>query len=70
MKIPFHRPNVPDSLDSIYKKSIKEGWLTTGGIVQKFEEKLKGYFNTDHVILLNSPYLKCSLQNRGGGIAR
>lgn len=54
MKIPFHRPNVPESLDSIYTESIRNGWLTTGGIVQEFENLLKEYLNSDHVILVNS----------------
>lgn len=70
MKIPFHRPNVPESLDSIYKKSIKEGWLTTGGIVQKFEEKLKGYFNANHVILLNSCTAALHLSLLGKGFSK
>jgi len=54
MKIPFHRPNTPESLDEIYSDSIRNGWLTTGGIVKNFEEQLKVYFNSKYVILLNS----------------
>ena len=54
MKIPFHKPNTPESLDEIYSESIRNGWLTTGSIVKKFEEKLKVYLNSDFVVLLNS----------------
>ena len=54
MKIPFHRPNTPESLDEIYSDSIRNGWLTTGGIVKNFEEQLKVYFNSKYVVLLNS----------------
>ena len=54
MKIPFHKPITPESLDEIYSDSIRNGWLTTGSIVKKFEDKLKNYLNSKHVILLNS----------------
>ena len=43
MKIPFHRPNTPKSLDEIYSDSLRNGWLTTGSVVKKFEEQLKVY---------------------------
>ena len=54
MKIPFHKPNLPESLDEIYHESLREGWLTTGEIVNSFEQKLSSYLNADYVVALNS----------------
>ena len=54
MKIPFHKPDLPESLDSIYLPSIRDGWLTTGSIVNQFEDELKKYLDSEFVILLNS----------------
>ena len=54
MKIPFHRPNLPESLDDIYRDSIRSGWLTTGSQVQEFETKLAQYLDAEHVVALNS----------------
>ncbi len=54
MKIPFHKPNLPESLDLIYRESLRSGWLTTGDIVNSFEEKLSSYLNSDYVVALNS----------------
>lgn len=54
MKIPFHKPDLPESLDSIYLPSIRDGWLTTGSVVNQFEEELKKYLESEFVILLNS----------------
>ena len=38
MNIPFHKPNIPKSMDNIYSDSIKNGWLTTGSQVSKLEK--------------------------------
>ena len=54
MKIPFHRPNLPESLDDIYRDSIRSGWLTTGSQVQEFESKLAQYLDAEHVVAVNS----------------
>ena len=54
MNIPFHKPNLPKSLDEIYQESIRKGWLTTGDIVKSFEKKLSRYLNADYVVALNS----------------
>ena len=54
MKIPFHKPNLPESLDLIYRDSLRSGWLTTGDIVNSFEQKLSSYLNSDYVVALNS----------------
>jgi len=54
LKIPFHKPNLPRSLDTIYSKSMKNGWLTTGSVVKKFENELKKYLKCNFVVLLNS----------------
>lgn len=54
MKIPFHKPNLPQSLDEIYLESIKNGWLTTGSVVNQFEDELRNYLDSKFVVLLNS----------------
>ena len=54
MNIPFHKPNIPKSVDNIYSNSIKNGWLTTGSQVSKLEKKLSGYLKYENVIALNS----------------
>ena len=54
MKVPFHKPSLPDSLDLIYHDTLRSGWLTTGSIVKNFENKLATYFNADYVIAINS----------------
>ena len=54
MNIPFHRPNIPVSLDEIASNSLKSGWLTTGPQVKLFEEKLSELFQSKHVIAVNS----------------
>ena len=54
MKIPFHRPYLPESLDDIYRKSIRSGWLTTGSQVQDFETNLAQYLDAEYVVAVNS----------------
>ena len=54
MQIPFNRQIMPDSIDEILTESIKNGWLTTGPVVQTFESMLKKYFDSENVILVNS----------------
>ena len=54
MKIPFHRPTLPDELSSIFPKSIQDGWLTTGPQVRKFELDLSNYLNVENVVAVSS----------------
>ena len=54
MKIPFHKPILPDNFDSILTDSIKDGWLTTGPQVKEFESQLSGYLGVENVIAVNS----------------
>ena len=54
MNIPFHKPNIPKSLDNINTNSIKSGWLTTGSQVSRFEQKLSNYLLYKYVVALNS----------------
>ena len=54
MNIPFHRPNIPASLDEIASNSLKSGWLTTGPQVKLFEEKLSELVHSKYVIAVNS----------------
>ena len=54
MHIPFHKPDMPKNLDKIFSNSIKGGWLTTGSVVENFENKLMKFLNADYVIGVNS----------------
>ncbi len=54
MQIPFHRPDLPEDLNSIVSDSIRNGWLTTGDQVNQFEKKIKTYLDCDYVVALNS----------------
>ena len=54
MNIPFNKTSIPKNLDDIFSKSIKNGWLTTGPLVNEFETELKKYLNSDNVIAVNS----------------
>tara|TARA_B100001142_G_scaffold328571_1_gene389061 strand:- start:680 stop:1834 length:1155 start_codon:yes stop_codon:yes gene_type:complete len=54
MNIPFHKPILPKSLDTIYLDSIQNGWLTTGLQVKKFENELSKYLNYRYIVALNS----------------
>ena len=53
MKIPFHRPNIPNKLDQILPSSVKSGWLTTGYQVNIFEkelEKTESIFKSNNIV--------------------
>ena len=54
MKIPFHRPIIPENINSIFPDSVLKGWLTTGPVVKSFELLLSEYFDAEHVIAVNS----------------
>ena len=54
MYIPFHKPDIPKDLNKIFSNSIKSGWLTTGSVVEKFENKLMKFLDADYVIGVNS----------------
>ena len=69
MHIPFHKPDMPKDLDSIFSNSIKSGWLTTGSVVEKFENRLMKFLDADYVIGVNSctAALHLSLAAKGFG---
>ena len=54
MNIPFHRPNLPDSLDEIFSNSIKSGWLTSGSKVSEFEDRLAEFLDAKYTLVVNS----------------
>lgn len=54
MKIPFHKPIFPSDLNTILKESTDNGWVTTGPKVKDFERQLCIYFQSEHVIAVNS----------------
>ena len=54
MNIPFHKPDIPKDLNKIFSNSIKDGWLTTGSVVEEFENRLMKFLDADYVIGVNS----------------
>ena len=54
MHIPFHKPDIPKDLNEIFSNSIKDGWLTTGSVVEEFENRLMKFLDADYVIGVNS----------------
>ena len=71
MNIPFHKPVIPKSFDDIISKSIKNGWLTTGPNVKKFEEEISNYNNSKYTVAVNSCtaalHLSLAAKNFGAG---
>ena len=69
MKIPFHKPNIPNDLNLIFTSSIRDGWLTTGSQVNIFEKKLANYLGAKHVVAVNSctAALHLALKAKGFG---
>ena len=65
--IPFHKPITPKDLNQIYTESMKNGWLTTGPEVRKFESKLQNILKAEHVIAVNSctAALHLALRSKG-----
>lgn len=54
MNIPFHKPDIPKDLNKIFSNSIKDGWLTTGSVVEEFENRLMKFLDANYVIGVNS----------------
>ena len=54
MIIPFHKPILPDKIESVFSESIKNGWLTTGSQVAKFENLLSHYTASTNIVAVNS----------------
>ena len=54
IKIPFHIPDIPESIEKIFPESVRSGWLTTGSQVNEFERKIADYLDVEHIIAVNS----------------
>ena len=54
MQIPFHKAAVPDLIDNVIGNSIKDGWLTTGPIVNEFEKFICDYTFSKNCVAVNS----------------
>ncbi|PFJ23318.1 DegT/DnrJ/EryC1/StrS family aminotransferase, partial [Bacillus cereus] len=52
--IPFYRPEINDEDIERVVSALKSGWLSKGPKVIEFEENLKEYLNTEHVVSCNS----------------
>jgi dTDP-4-amino-4,6-dideoxygalactose transaminase len=70
MNIPFHKPFLPKNISKIFGNSIKNGWLTTGSVVNNFESDLKDYTNYENIIAVNSctAALHLALSSKGFGL--
>ena len=45
---------MPNDLNKVFSNSVKSGWLTTGSIVEEFENKLIQFLDAEYVISVNS----------------
>lgn len=70
IKIPFHIPNIPGSIEKIFSQSVKSGWLTTGSQVDRLERKIAAYLDAEHVLAVNSctAALHLALAAKGFGV--
>ena len=70
IKIPFHVPNIPEDIGSIFSDSVRYGWLTTGSQVNELEKKIAEYLDEEHIIAVNSctAALHLALAAKGFGV--
>ena len=54
MKIPFHKPSLPQNYNELVSNSITGGWLTTGPEVKVFEKKIATYTESENIVAVNS----------------
>jgi len=52
--LPFSRPSISQAAIDEVVACLKSGWITTGPRVKQFEEDLKAYIGTPHVLALTS----------------
>lgn len=52
--LPFHVPSISQHEASEVNQTLKDGWITSGPRVKKFETEFKNYVGAQHAVALNS----------------
>lgn len=52
IKIPFYKTSA--TVDERLEKCLSSGWMTSGPVVQEFENSLASYIDVEHVVSVNS----------------
>lgn len=66
--LPFSRPLISQQAIDEMVACLKSGWLATGPRVQRFEEKLRNYFHTNHAVTMINATLGIYLSLQAMGI--
>lgn len=53
-EIPYFKPSIGDEEASAVLEVLSSGWLTTGAVAQKFEQRFAGAVGADYAVALNS----------------
>ena len=54
MNIPFSPPDITEEEVKAVADVLRSGWITTGPVTKKFEEKIAEYVHTNRAVCLNS----------------
>jgi dTDP-4-amino-4,6-dideoxygalactose transaminase len=54
MQIPFYKPTLGKAEEEAVAQVLRSGWITSGPVVDKFEEELASFLNVKHVICTSS----------------
>jgi len=54
MKIPFHKPFIPEDVNDVFRDTIVNGWLTTGPQVKNFEKDLQEFTKIENIVAVSS----------------
>src|SRR5579863_2358615 len=52
--LPFSRPSISEAAIEEVVECLRSGWITTGPRLKKFEEALKAYVGTPHLLAVSS----------------
>jgi dTDP-4-amino-4,6-dideoxygalactose transaminase len=68
--VPFHRPLItPQDRDAVVRV-LEGGWLTTGPVVQEFEQRFAEYVGASHAVAVNSATAALHLAMEALGVGR
>jgi len=54
MEVPFFRPSIGARERAAVDEVLRSGWLTSGRVVKRFEERFARYLGTRHAVAVNS----------------
>lgn len=67
-RIPFHRPSLGAAERDAVLGVLESGWLTTGDVTARFEERFAAYVGARHAVALNSATAALHLAFEGIGV--